>query len=71
MEPKYCLILDVRKSSLEVDGSVPGNCYEFPFSQAEWSLLSYFLPLMYVPSEVHFSARKPIRREITHVLKIS
>ena len=31
MEPKRCLILDVRESSLEVDRRVPGNRDEFPF----------------------------------------
>ena len=31
VEPKRCLILDVRESSLEVDRRVPGNCDEFPF----------------------------------------
>ena len=42
VEPKRCLILDVRTSSLEVDLRVPGNRDEFPFSQAKWSLPSYF-----------------------------
>ena len=40
VEPKDCLICDVRISSLEVDLRVPGNRDEFPFSQAEWSLPS-------------------------------
>ena len=31
VEPKRCLILDVRESSLEVDRRVPGNRDEFPF----------------------------------------
>ena len=31
VESKCCLILDVRKSSFEVDLRVPGNRDEFPF----------------------------------------
>ena len=42
VEPKRCLVLDVRISSLEVGLRVPGNRDEFQFSQAEWSLPSYF-----------------------------
>ena len=57
VEPKRCLILDVGRSSLEVDLRVPGNRDEFLFSQAEWSLPSLFSP---VSREVQFSARKPI-----------
>ena len=56
---KRCPILVVRKSSFEVDRRVPGNRDEFPFSQDEWSLPSYFLPLLYVSREVQFNARKP------------
>ena len=37
-EPKRCLFLDVRTSSLEVDLREPGNRDEFMFSPAEWSL---------------------------------
>ena len=40
VEPKRCLLLDVRTSSLEVDLRVPENRDEFSFSQAEWSLPS-------------------------------
>ena len=46
VEPKRCLLLGVRTSSLEVDLRVPGNREEFPFSQAEWSLPSYFPPFV-------------------------
>ena len=42
MEPNRSLILDVRKSSFLGDRRVPGNRDEFSFSQAEWSLPSYF-----------------------------
>ena len=40
VEPKRCLILDIRTSSLKADLRVPGNRDEFPFSQAEGSLPS-------------------------------
>ena len=56
---KRCPILVFCKSSFEVDRRVPGNRDEFPFSQAEWSLQSYFLPLLYVSREVQFNVRKP------------
>ena len=47
VEPKRCLILDVRKSSLQVDLCVSGNRDEFLFSQAEWSIPSYFIKLIF------------------------
>ena len=47
MEPQRCLILDVRKSSLQVDLCVSGNRDEFLFSQAEWSIPSYFIKLIF------------------------
>ena len=40
--------------------SFASNRDEFPFSQAEWFLPSYFSPVLYVSREVQFSARKPI-----------
>ena len=49
LEPKRCLFLDVRTSSLEADLCVPGNRDEFPFSQAESSLPSYFPPFVRFP----------------------
>ena len=53
VEPKRCLILDFRKSSLEVDRRVLENRDEFPFS-----LLSNFFPIVVVSSaRVQFCAK--------------
>ena len=71
VEPKRCLIPDVRRSSLEVDLRVPGNRDEFPFSLAEWSLPSYFFPVLYVSREFKFSERKPIVTIISTSLQFS
>ena len=59
VEPRRCLCLDVRTSSLEADLRMPGNRDEFPFSQAEWSLPSYFPPL-YVFRKFQCSERKTL-----------
>ena len=64
---KRCLILDVRISSLEVDLRVPGNRDEFPFSQAEWSLPSYFPRFVRFPAKSSLVREKPIVT-VSHVL---
>ena len=64
---KRCLILDVRISSLEVDLRVPGNHDDFPFSQAEWSLPSYFPRFVRFPSKSSLVREKPIVT-VSHVL---
>ena len=64
VEPKRCLILDFRKSSLEVDRRVLENRDEFPFSLPSclyWAIFS--LLLLCLPLEFSF-ARKPIVTEV-------
>ena len=63
MEPKLCLILDVRTSSLEVDLRVPGNRDEFPFSQAEWSLPSLTSHVCTFPRKFQLVRENPIVTE--------
>ena len=60
MEPKRCLILDVRKSSLEVDRRVPGNRDEFLFPLPSCLYRPIFPPLLLCLPQEFSCPRKPI-----------
>ena len=59
VEPKRCLILDVRKSSLEVDRRVLGNRDEFPFPLPSCLYRAIFSPLLLCLLREFSCARKP------------
>ena len=59
VELKRCLILDVRKSSLEVDRCVLGNHDEFPFSLPSCLYRAIFPPLLSCLLREFSCARKP------------
>ena len=66
VEPKRCLILDVRKSSLVEDRRVPENRNEFPFPLPS---CLYGAIVVVPPTRVQFNcARKPL---VTQALSLS
>ena len=58
VEPKRCLILDVRTSSLEADLRVPGNRDEFLFLQVKGVSTELISPRLNVFQEFQCSERK-------------